>query len=125
MWLAVSELTRHHHCVEKWSHAELVKDAEGRWRMRQIGQETEAAFPLEGGKHFHGSRDGRSVIDKRAEIRIDRQGNAWIIRLDVVAEFLQGGADPEPVVRLLAVVLCCLHKSPRCSAVDREKGLVR
>src|SRR5205807_2151291 len=48
----------------------------------------------------------------------------WIIGLDVVTEFLQGGADPEPVVRLLAVVLCCLHKPPRCSAVGREKGLV-
>src|SRR5712691_4119623 len=124
MRFAVPELTRDHYRIEKRGHAKLVDDAQGRWRMRQVGQETEAVFALEGRKHFHGSRDGRSIIDKRTKIRLDRQGNTRIIGLDVVSEFLQGGADPEPIVRLLTVVLCCLHKPPGSGAVDREKGLV-
>src|SRR5215831_10708442 len=124
MRFAVSELTRHYYCIEKRSHAKLVDDAEGRWRMGQVGQETEAVFALEGSKHFYSSRDGRSIIDKRAKIRLDRQGNTRVIGLDVVSKLLQGGADPEPIVRLLAVVLCRRHKPSSCVAVDWEKGLV-
>src|SRR6266568_1335109 len=124
MWFAVPELARHDHRIKKCGHAKLIDDAAGRWRMRQVGQETEAVFPLEGGKHVHGSRDGRSIIDKRAKIRLNRQGNTRVIGLDLVSQLLQGGADPEPIVRLLAVVLCRLHKPPGCGAVDREKGLV-
>src|SRR5215475_6477609 len=92
--------------------------------MRQVGEETEAVFSLEGGKHFHCSRDGRSIIDKRAKIRLDRQGNTRIIGVDVVSELLQGSADPESIVRFLAVVLCRRHKPPGGGAVDREKSFV-
>src|SRR5262249_38423851 len=124
MRFAVPELTRHYYRIKKCGHAKLVNDAEGRWRMRQVGQETEAIFLLQDGKHFYGSRDGRSIIDKRAKICLDRQGNARIIGLDLVAEFLQGGADPEPIVCLLAIVLCRRHKPPGCGAIDREKDLI-
>src|SRR5215471_3374568 len=124
MRFAVPKLTRHQHGIEKRCHTKRVNDAESRWRMRQVGQKTEAVFALEGGKHLHGSRDGRSIIDKRAEIRLDCQGNAWIIGLDVVPKFLQGSANPEPIVRLLTVVLCSLHKSPGRGTVDGDKGIV-
>src|SRR5262245_37344087 len=105
MRFAVSELARHYYFIEQRRHAKLVDDAEGRWRMGQVGQETEVVFALEGGKHFYCSRDRRSIIDKRAKIRLDRQGNAWIIGLDVVSRLLQSGANPEAIVRLLRVVL--------------------
>src|SRR5215510_15813341 len=92
--------------------------------MGQVGQETETIFALEDGKHFYCSRDRRSIIDKRAKIRFDRQGNTWIIGLDVVSQLLQGSADPEAIVCLLTIVLCRFHKPSGCGAVDREKGLV-
>jgi hypothetical protein len=44
--------------------------------------------------------------------------------LDVMSEILQGGADPEPIVRLFAILLRRLHKPPGCSPVDGKKGLV-
>src|SRR5262245_37944397 len=123
MRFAVSELTRHHYCIEKRHHTKLVDDAEGRWRMRQVREETEAVFPLEGGEHLHCARDGRSIIDKGAKIRLDCQGNTRVIRLDVVSQLLQGGADPEAIVRLLAVVLCRRHKPSGGGAIDRQEGL--
>src|SRR4030095_3520730 len=124
MRFAVPELTRHYYRIKKCGHAKLVNDAEGRWRMRQVGEETEAVFSLEGGQNLHCARDRRSIIDKRAKIRLDRQGNTRIIRLDVVSQLLQGGADPESIVRLLTVVLCRFHKPSGGGAIDREKGLV-
>src|SRR5439155_13874419 len=112
------------HGIEKRRHAKLVNDAQGCRGMRQVGQQPEAVSALEGGQHLQGARNGSGIIDKGAKICLNCQGNTRVIGFDVMAETLQGGADPEPIVRLFTVLLRRLHKPPGCGPIDGEKGLV-
>src|SRR5215831_1036717 len=123
MRFAVSQLAGHQYRVKEGGHAQLVKDAESRWRMRQVREETEPVARFERGQHLDCARNRRSVIDKSRKVRFNSSGNARLLGLDLISQLLQGSADPEAVVRLFALRMGRLTEPSGCSTVDGDKSL--
>src|SRR5262245_45508693 len=123
MRFAVTQLAGHQHCVKEGGHTQPVKDAESRWCMRQVGEETEPVVCFERGQHVDRTRNRRRVIDKSRKVRLNSAGNARVLGFDLISQLLQGSADPEAIVRLSAFGMGCLTEPPGGSAVEGSKSL--
>src|SRR5262249_29799969 len=123
MRFAVSQLTGHQHRVKEAGHPQLVKDAESRWRMRQVGEETEPVARFERGQHLDCARDRRGVIDKSRKVRFNSASNARLLVLGLISQLLQGSADPEAIVRLFTLCVSRLAEPSGSGAVEGDKSL--
>src|SRR5262249_25468514 len=123
MRFAVSQLAGHQHHVKEGGHAQLVQDAESRWRVCQVGEEAESVARVERGQHLDCARDRRGVIDKSRKVRINSAGNARLLGLDLISQLLQGSADPEAIVRLFALGMGRLAEPSGGGTVDGDKSL--
>ena len=92
--------------------------------MRQVGEQTEPVARFESSQHVHCTRDRGGVIDKSRKVRLNSEYNPRILGFELVSQLLQGSADPESIVRLLALCMGRLTESPGCGAVEGDKSLM-